>query len=397
MPESIPFRWPASWTGPAMLDLLKGTPINCIAGETAPSVSPGGLPFVKLEEDRPPDGVALRKGVWPRVLGATKEGAVAGATGGAWVDSNASVVRLAQAMEPGKTVWLTHTPPGGNEIVPPESFVRPVLEAEAFGAHWVIALTEPWAAELAKRTEKALAAWRNMIGALRFAEARRARRAWEPVAAVAVVSTFDGEDKLLSEEFLNLAPRQHLAYRALRAADAAGASFARQKAVLYLENTPPAGAVRAKLLEFAQNGGLLIVPRGTVDAPSERRVAGHTVRRFGKGRIAMPLQKWEDPFLLPDQVHVLLGHREDPVRVWNGGSLDHYYLASPKEDQAVLHLIPYASGPTLPMTLGFSKPWRRAKVVSLAGESVAAPAKGPLGVEIEVRPFNDYALVELEA
>jgi hypothetical protein len=212
-----------------------------------------------------------------------------------------------------------------------------------------------------------------------------------------VASTFEGDDKLLSEEFLNLAPRRHLAYRVLRAADVAGASFARQKAVLYLENTPPQGATRAKLLEFAQAGGLLIAPRGTVDSPSEQRVAEHSVRRNGKGRVAMPLQKWEDPFLLPDQVHVLLGHREDPVQVWNGSSMDTFYVASPKEDQAALHLIAYASGPTLPITLSFRKTYRRARVVTLAGEFAAPAVRGPLGTEMAIQPFTDYAVLELEA
>jgi hypothetical protein len=368
MPELIPFRWPALWTDAANLDFLRGTPIDCIAGEAPPPFPLGGLPFVKLDKDRQPEGVTLRDGVWPRVLAATrKDAAGGGATGSAWVDSNAWVVRLAKVMEPGKTVWLTYTPPDGKEVVPLDSFVKPITEAEAFGAHWVIALDTFFAMQLGQRDEKAVGQWRRMMSALRLAAARRDRRDWEPIAPLAVASTFEGDDKLLSEEFLNLAPRRHLAYRALRAADVAGASFARQKAVLYLENTPPEGAVRARLLEFAQAGGLLIVPLGTVDSPPEERRSEHSVRRAGKGRIAMPLDKWEDPFTLVDQVHVLLSHREDPVQVWNGPDMDIFYLASPKEDQAVAHLVPYASGRTLPITLSFRKQYRRARVVTLDG------------------------------
>jgi len=398
MPELIPFRWPASWTDAAKLDLLKGAPINCIAGEAPPPFPLGDLPFVKLDTDHPPEGIALRDGVWPQVLAPTrKDAAGGGATGGPWVDSNASVVRLAKVMEPGKLVWLTYTPPGGKDVVPMDSFVKPITEAEAFGGHWVIALDAFMAEQVAKREEKALGQWQRMMAALGFAAARRDRRTWEPVAPLAVASTFAGDDKLLSEEFLNLAPRRHLAYRALRAADVAAASFAKQKAVLYLENTPPEGAVRTKLLEFAQSGGLLIAPLGTVDSPPDERRMEHTVRRAGKGRIAMPLEKWEDPFTLVDQVHVLVSHREDPVQVWNGSDMDLFYVTSPKEDQAVTHLIPYASGPTLPITLSFRKTWRRARVVTLNGATAAQPVKGQLGMEIAVPEFTDYAVVELEA
>jgi hypothetical protein len=98
MPELIPFRWPASWTDAAPLDLLKGTPVNCVAGETPPPIPPGGLPLVKLDEARPPEGVTPRQGVWPRAVGAIKEGAAAGATGGL-LDENAK--REIRLVKPG--------------------------------------------------------------------------------------------------------------------------------------------------------------------------------------------------------------------------------------------------------------------------------------------------------
>jgi hypothetical protein len=134
-----------------------------------------------------------------------------------------------------------------------------------------------------------------------------------------------------------------------------------------------------------------------VDAPPEERKAEHTLRRLGKGYVAMPLQKWEDPFTLVDQIHVLVSHREDPVQVWNGSDMDTFYVANPAGDRAVVHLIPYASGPTLPITLGLRKAYRRARVLTLSSEMAVRPARGPLGFEIAVREFTDYAVVELEA
>ncbi len=44
----------------------------------------------------------------------------------------------------------------------------------------------------------------------------------------------------------------------------------------------------------------------------------------------MPPEPWSDPFLLVREVHLLLSHREDVVRVWNGGDLNSHYLAAPK-------------------------------------------------------------------
>ena len=397
MPESIPFRWPASWTDASNLELLKGSPITCIAGEKPPPFPLGGIEFIALDPTRQPAGIALREGVWPRVLVATrKDAAGGGATGGPWVDSNAWTVRLAQITEPSQVVWLTYSTPGGNEITPIDSFVKPIAEAEAYGAHWVIAPDDYFAGLLAQRAEKALGEWKRMMAALRFFEARHDRRTWTPEAPLTVASTFQGDDKLLSEEFLNLAPRRRLAYNPMRAQDVPGAAFTGAKAVLYLETAPPPGATRARLLEFARAGGLLIAPRGTVDAPAERRLAEHSVRGYGKGRVAMPLQKWEDPFTLVDQVHVLVSHREDPVRVWNGGDLDVFHLTSPRRDRALTHLVPYASGRTLSITLGYSSPYRRARVLTPASETAAPLVRAEMGLEVQLSPFVDYAAVELE-
>ena len=398
MPELIPFRWPAEWQDASRLELLKGTPFNCLAGEAPPPFPLGDMPFVKLDPERPPQGIALREGVWPRVLlSIKKEGADAGPTGGPWVDSNASVVRLAQIMEPGKTVWLTHQPPGGNEIVPLDAFVKPVAEAAAFGARWVVTLDKFFREQLENHTEKALMQWKRVAAAVRWFEARREWNTWQPVTPLAVISTFEGEGKMVSEEFLNLAPRRYLTYRAVRASGAAQASFQQQKAILYLESEPPQGELRTRLLAFAQAGGTLIAPIGTVTTPPEETRQEHSIRRHGEGRIVMPVEKWTDPFVLVDQVHVLLSHREDVIHVWNAADLDTYYLTSPKEDRAVAHLVPYASARTPQIVLGFKKPYRQARVLTLESERTVRPAKGQMGIEIPVDEFNDYAAVVLEA
>src|SRR5581483_801426 len=121
MPELIPFRWPASWRDPARLEILKGTPINCLVGQEAPPFPLGDLAFVKFEPERPPESVTFREGVWPRVLPAKQsEGADAGPTGAPWVDSNCYFVRLAQTLEPGKMPWLIYPPPAGEVLSPDE-------------------------------------------------------------------------------------------------------------------------------------------------------------------------------------------------------------------------------------------------------------------------------------
>jgi hypothetical protein len=397
-PQLVPFRWPAEWRDPSKLALLKGTPINCLAGSSPPPFAVGEMPFVKLDANTPPDGITLREGVWPRVLAATEDdAALAGATGGPWVDANAHEIRLAQTKELGKQVWLTYAPPGAKEIVPLEDYVRPVAEAGAYGARWVITLDQQFIQGIDKGSSRALGAWQQMMGVLKLFESRREWRTWQPVAALAVVSSFSGDGQLMAEEFLNLAPRRHLAYRIVLAPDVAATSFEKQKAIIYLEGEPPQGAARTVLLRFAENGGTVFAPRGIVDTKPIETRQEHAVHQLGRGRVITPLEKWEDPFALVRQVHLLMSMREDVVRVWNGGDMNSHYLSSPDGRRGVVHLIPYASGKTQPVTIGLRKSCRSARVVTSTSTTIVKAVPGQLGIEIPVGEFSCFAAVELES
>lgn len=397
MPELIPFRWPAEWKDASRLELIKGTPINCLVGDFRPPFPLGDLQF--FPNDGLPADIAVREGAWPRVLLAAtkKDAAEAGATGAPWVDSNAGLIRIAQLMEPGKPVWLSTRPPAGKEVVPLEEFARAVAEACTYGARWMIAPDGPFRGELEKRGETGLREWKRVVSALNLFDRHPEWRSWAPVAALAVVSDFAGDNKLMAEEFLILAPRRHLAYRAIRKADAAKASLSGVKAILYLDGAPPEGEIREKFLEFARAGGLLISPRGVVAEEPKETFLNYRIHRLGKGRVAVPKEAWYDPFLLVAEVQLLLSNRENVVQVWNGGSMNSHLLASPKNDRAVVHLIPYSSGRTQAVTLGFSKPYRSARICTLDGEKVVRPVRGQIGTEVPVGEFSTYAAVELEA
>ena len=395
--ELIPFRWPAEWRDPAALALLRGTPVNCLAGAEPPPIAVGEIPFIKLDEDHPPEGVTLLDGVWPRVLPAKEEdAAIAGVTGGPWVDSNAGRIRLTQAKAPGRQVWLTYVPPGPREIVPVEEYVRPIAEAEAYGARWVLALDAQFAAGVNRKNDRALGAWRQMMSALELYERRRDWREWQPVAALGVVSSFEGGAQLLAEEFLSLAPRRHLAYRIVLASDVAKHSFEQQKAIIYLEAAPPEGEARAALLRFAENGGTVFAPRGTVPTQPAATSQEHAIHQLGRGRVITPLDIWEDPFALVRQVQLLLSMREDVVQVWNGGDMNSHYLSSPDGRRAVVHLVPYASGHTQPVTIGLRTPYGSARMTTAASTTTVKATAGGLGIEIPVGEFSSYAAIELD-
>src|SRR3954453_24103723 len=105
--EWTPMRWPAAWTHPAALALLRGTAINYLLIDPEP-----GLDSVRSEARKAGlqvadpgtlnAGISLVKGEWAGVRMSRGQGggASAGPTGAAWVNSNGWAIRLAAALNP---------------------------------------------------------------------------------------------------------------------------------------------------------------------------------------------------------------------------------------------------------------------------------------------------------
>ncbi|MCP5118650.1 MAG: hypothetical protein GY953_48170 [bacterium] len=262
------------------------------------------------------------------------------------------MVRPAQTLEPGKNVWITYDPPGKSEVVPVETLPRPVAEAEAYGAHWVITLHESHQKGIEQGDAEALASWKRIVRVLQFFNEHQEWSGWEPTAALAVVADFENDDSFLAGEFLNLAPRRHLAYRIVRKADAVEASFAEQKGILYIDTAPPEGDLKDKLLSFAKDGGLLILPTavdGPLRRPNEAATMSCSVTESSDGK------------------------------------------------RAVIHIVDYAGARrgNDTVTLGFSRPYKMAKVFTLDGVTEVKPVKTRLGVEMPVPRFSIYVTVAM--
>jgi hypothetical protein len=76
--------------------------------------------------------------------------------------------------------------------------------------------------------------------------------------------------------------------------------------------------------------------------------------------------------------------------------MNSYYVSSPDRKRAVVHLIPYVSGNTLPVTIGVRKTYRSVRVTTQATTREVSAVQGELGIEIPVGEFSCFAAVELE-
>lgn len=456
MSDWIPFLWPDEWQDSALLDLLKGTPINCLilkwadpagqqqlkpvvgraraaglalvalvgtgadrsaavasaqaAGFSAVASDAevqGGFPVVWWTERSqvpwaaPGPVLAIAEGVWPGIP--LREEAGAGPTGMPWVDSNGWFVQLARARAPSKTIWVVAEPPEKDAFLRSDSYALAVADAEVYGARWVISLAERQRAGLVTQDSQAVDAWKKLSSAIEFFEAHRNWRELRLISVAAVISDFSGENEFLSGEILNLLARRPLAARIIEKGRWESASWEGLKAIIYPDPEPPSAELRAKLLTFVKGGGLLVA--GPKWPPTEGTPANgdpykrYQVRRLGKGRLAVAKEETQDPYEVARDTHLLLGHRNNPLQFFNAASMNSYYTITEDRKKALVQIVNYSMRPAgHPVSVKFPERYRAARLWTLESKAPAPLGVEAVdrGVEIHLPPFSVYAAIELE-
>jgi hypothetical protein len=404
--EWTPMRWPGSWKSPSAIGLLKGTPINWLLMDGDEGLGPvieeakrAGIEVAKMAS--PPAGVDLIAGEWPGVaMGRGGGGPSAGPTGVPWVDSNSWKIRLEAARRPGADIWVDAPPKGAR--LRPGSYQTAIADAAAHGGRWVISLDAQLAAGLLDGTADALRTWREMAGAAAFFAARRPWAAYLPEAVVGVISSFAGDDEFMGQELLNLIGRTNQQYAVLIKTRLPEAAFRGLRAVIYVDAQPPAADLRQRILDFVSAGGLLITgpkwgsPPGT---PGKDEHPGYALRTLGKGRVAISKVDPDDPYVLANDSALLISHRYELLRFWNGGAVSSYLTVAPDRKRAVAHLLFYADRGADHISVRIAGRWRKAGLWT-------PDRQEPRAVEMEIQQdavelhlpaVGQYAAAELEA
>jgi len=395
------------WKDPSALGLLKGTAVNYLLVERHDDLGPvvdraRQEGFKVTEAASPPAGVTVAEGKWPGVK-LSESGAVdtaaAGPTGNPWVDSNGWKVRLTAALHPGTEVWVEATPKEPRLFT--ESYLTAVADAAAYGGRWIISLDKQLAEGIAGQKTEALETWKKITGAAGFFAARRDWSDYLPQAAMGIISDFSGQNEFLTHETLNLVARTNQQYRIVLKTKVSESSFSSLRAVLYADAEPPALELRKQILAFVQAGGMLITgPKwgelsGVLATDEHPR---YTLRTFGKGRLAVAKADLDDPYLVANDSVVLISHRYELLRFWNGGAVGSYFTTAPDRKQAVVHMLFYASVRGGDPSVRVAGQYRTARLWTL-------DRKAPRSVEMEIQkdavelhlpPVSQYAAVELE-
>ena len=404
--QSTPFRWPPAWSDPSLLNKLKDSPVNCLldAPETiANAARASGLTAVTRDEAANsiyfvPD--PQWPGIRPRKQ---NDSADSGPTGAPWVDANVWAIRLAQALNPGKLIWVEAVPEK-NTVQNDSAYQLAVAESAVLGARWVIALDEPFAKALAADDRAMQTRWQKMVNAIRFFHDLRPRAAMALKANLAVVSDFAGANEFLGREFLNMADRRNLAYHIAPKSSAVTQLANPPATVIYLDEEAPGAQLAATLKQTANGGALLIASKQSGigawgDAPAPAPIPGYQMRSLGKGRIATPVKAWDDPYVLAAEARILVGRRTDVLRLFNAGSMNALYARSNDRSSGFIHLLNYSRwGSNEQVSVATADDYSSARLLSLehpTPELVKLNPRKERFCEIPVRSFSVYSAVEL--
>lgn len=389
-----PMRWPDTWTDSSALNLLKGTAIDyLLIGKGLETVRSRALRegFDVADSDAVPAGVTRVKGEWPGVrVSRGGRGASGGPTGVPWVDSNGWLIRLESALHPESSVWVDAQPVAG-------SYLTAIADCASRGGRWIVSLDDALAAGVAARQAQALDTWKKAAAAAGFFAAHKAWAGYSPLAVVGVVSDFTGANEFFSRELLNLLDRAGQHYRIVLKDRVA--SLASLRALLYADAEPPAPALRKQILEFVQAGGMLITGPCWGEAGAPVKGDEHPRygwRSLGKGRIALAHADPDDPYLWANDSVVLVSHRYDLVRFWNGGATGAFCTTSPDGKQAVAHLLFYANRGPDSASVRIAGRYRAVKAWTVDGPVKVEMELQKDAVEVRLPQVSQYVGLELD-
>jgi hypothetical protein len=461
------------WLDPSLLEILRGTPVNCLVvswaaglpadaeqqkalapllaqGKTAgfsfvglvegeankaaavESARAAGLAAVIAEGEVPNAGLPIlplgarpnlpwnasspvlvaKENVWPGIASQglnsqdwRREGETqaAGPTSEPWIDSNGWFLRLAKVRAPSKTPWLLLDPPGPPDVVLADAYLRAVADAGSFCGRWILSLDDTLRASLAQKDPGAMGTWKAIAGAVAFFAKHSQWETYSPVGLVGVISDFSGDNEMIGTETLNLMVRMSVPFRIIEKSKLATAPLTGYKALISVDDTMPELAARKRLLDFAQQGGALLVSqswKGEGGTPTGTAHPRLDLRKLGKGKFAVCKDDSPDPYMVARDIHVLLSRVNDLSRFFNISAFLSAHTAAPGGESALLQMTTFARATRYAVpevTVWFPQQYRAARMWTLGSESPVALNLVPenTGMDVQVPSVSPYAAVEV--
>jgi hypothetical protein len=402
----VPARWP--WQDARSLELLSGSPVNCLLLEkysaelvaaandrglvTLAVLTPGAdvaaevklalaakVTGIVLEGDFP-EGTGARvreavggapvvelsarnrlalgspgpilgtyQGVWPGISAQDDGAKHAGPTASVWIDTNTGFIRAARAWG-GATIWIANQPPP-KTVITGARYLQVYADAAISGGRWVIALDNDFAGRLHRGDADAMSDWRRLSTLASYFERRPEWRAMREDGQLAIVQD-PAKGGLLSGGILDMIAVKHTPMRPVPKQHLSADALAGTTLAVNVDNDSLTPEQKEILRNFTRSGGTLLTgPPGWKDPTPN---AGSIT--LEKAELERLNDIWRD-------VNNMVGRRNLGVRLFNVSSMLSNLLAGADGKTAVLHLVNYSDYPVENVTVHFLGDYRKATLV----------------------------------
>ncbi len=441
VPDWIPARWHSH--DPSTLDLLKGTPVNCLLIELEDQdagfiraatlrktailtvIRPGpdaeehqrrsaqmaasgivldgdfdepmlgklrnnarreGLTVVELPSrarirlDSGDAIIGTNQGLWPGLEIEHNGKTIAGPTSAPWIYTNGGFLRFLKART-GATVWLGVRPPEGN-IFPVERYLQAIGDTAIPGARWVLSLDRDFEKRLYARDAAALKDWQRIGAHLRFYQQWASANNYGRFGVVIDRDT----GGLLSSFLLDMLAAQRTSATVIPPGRVDAKSLASVSAVLDLEADSLTAQERDTLAGFAANGGTVLDPPKSVQfpAPDEKQVVP------GRRDLDSLQGLWE-------MVYFATLRKNFGVRAFNTVGVLTGVVTPDGGRSVIIHLLNFTDYPGETITIHALGNWKHARMYQPEGPPKDLPVY-PVkeGTAVEVDRFATAIAIQFE-
>ena len=283
------------------------------------------------------------RGTWPHIRSnwVTRNNdvlQVAGRSAQPWIESNAGVIRVAQAATPGTTPvlayeWTGLTVSDIDEGPAVENYLVAIAEAGSFGADLVLPLHERFQRRLLLGHPDARREWEDIRRYLEFYSSDLPKR-YAPLATFGLVTAAPAE----WVEVMDLMARHNLTFEVIPPSQLGTRRPADPLETLIVLDPPDASQTKA-LAEFERAGGSLVVVRSPAEGGGS----------FGELN-ARTIERAADPNRFALDVRQLLGRGARVLDIWNGITVLAAPYATRDSGDVLVTLVNFAHQP-LPVQL----------------------------------------------
>ena len=439
--EWVPVRWP--WADEASLELLTGTPANCLLLKDYPApfvkaaadkglvtlavLTPGGdvVAATRQALDAKVTGIVLQgdfaegtapavraaangapvieltsrsrmalastapilgtyQGVWPGIGVQDNGEHKAGPTGSTWIDTNTGFIRAARAWG-NASLWIANEPPPQTAVTGPR-YLQVIADAAISGARWVVAFDADFASRLHRREAPALGNWKRMSDLLRYFERHPEWRDMQEYGKLAVVQD-PAKGGLLSGGILDMIAVKHTPVRPIPQQHLTPESLQGSTMAVNVEGDALTPEEKDVLRRFAQSGGtLLTAPPGWKDeSPQGNRIT------LEKQQVDRLNDIWKE-------VNSMVGRRNLGVKLYNVATMLSNVVASPDGKIEVVQLVNYSDYPVDDITMHFLGNFKRAVLTTPDGIEKTLPIYSveEEGFGVDIDKVNVCATIRLE-